>query len=1080
MGRKAAYAKLSRPRLFSVVPRRRLFRLLDERMQHPVVWVEGPPGAGKTALVASYLESRRYGVLWYQLDPGDSDPSTFFYYLGLTAPSRKTRLPVLSPEYLANLEGFTRRFFREFFSRLTPRTVVVFDNYQEVPESSAIHKLICVALGEIPEDVNVIAISRTSPPAEIAVLQANSDLAALDWNDLQLTIDETRSIMQARAVDNNDNAQALHQLCGGWAAGLTLVLEGARNKDLSIEDIPAGTQESIFRYFADQLLGATSQADQEILLQSAFFPRITAELAERMAGNKEAGRLLDSLYRRRLFTDRRSQSRTRLHPQNSVASAMGFETEHIYEFHALFRAFLLDAAAKRYSRDEYRALAFRAATLLKEHGSQDSAFSLFCTAHAWEDAGQMILSVAPGLLSQGRWQTLRDWIERLPARYLETSPWLNYWLARALIPTDHAQARESFERALHVFEPRADRTGQLMCIAGIIWSHFLEARSTERLKSWMSALDSLLSHDHDFPSADIEVAALSAFLLGAMWLRPDHPGLHRTAVRLLELMDSDVGLNEKVAVGSFVMQYCKNAASVELGARFVDKVDSLAKTADVMPLEKANWLASRGSYFYGIADLDEALKDLRDARALAQTEGLAHVEKRALEFLAYTYVFLGNREEAEQALVSQEKLLRQDMPVALANFYLGRCFLAQLNGQTEEARRFADRAREAAARTTAPFFILAWDAALVGVYAQARDFDRAEAMVVNARRQLAGTCYACYDGLLVLGQAYVEHCRGNVSARNACLHEALTWSKERGTPYFFRWMVAGMPVMFSAAIEAKIETEYVQSLIRSWRVRPPALAAADWPWPFRIHVLGGFKVFRDSLPLRFNRKAPVRLLEFLKLVASRGGDSVSADYIKHCLWSDSEGDAADGAFTNALHRLRKLLGDDEVVLLSDGQVSINDRLCQLDLWAFESLCSEVTELVRSGGPSIEQVAAYVEKLLGLYCGHVLGSEAPIWATEGREKARSAFERSVTVLGSALEHLGDWQTAATLYQRGIEVDGLAEQFYLRLMVCQKSLDQRTQATETYRRLKEMLSIVLGLKPSPETRAVFESLTSTEAR
>jgi DNA-binding SARP family transcriptional activator len=319
-----------------------------------------------------------------------------------------------------------------------------------------------------------------------------------------------------------------------------------------------------------------------------------------------------------------------------------------------------------------------------------------------------------------------------------------------------------------------------------------------------------------------------------------------------------------------------------------------------------------------------------------------------------------------------------------------------------------------------------------------------------------------------------------MSARNICLNEALTWSKERGTPYFFRWMVAGMPVMFSAAIEEKIETEYVQSLIRSWRVRPPAPVAADWPWPFRIHVLGGFKVFRDSLPLRFNRKAPARLLEFLKLVASRGGASVSAAYIKHSLWPDGDGDAADGAFTNALHRLRKLLDDDEAILLSDGQVSINDCICQLDLWEFESLCSEVAELARSGGPSIEQLTTYVDKLLGLYSGHVLGSEAPSWAAEGREKARSAFERSVAVLGSTLENLGEWQTAATLYQRGIEVDGLAEQFYRRLMVCQKALDNRAQATETYRRLRDMLSIVLGLKPSPETRAVFESLTSTEAR
>jgi hypothetical protein len=48
-------SKLSRLRLFRILPRDRLFRLLDaERREHPVVWIAGPPGAGKTAPVANY------------------------------------------------------------------------------------------------------------------------------------------------------------------------------------------------------------------------------------------------------------------------------------------------------------------------------------------------------------------------------------------------------------------------------------------------------------------------------------------------------------------------------------------------------------------------------------------------------------------------------------------------------------------------------------------------------------------------------------------------------------------------------------------------------------------------------------------------------------------------------------------------------------------------------------------------------------------------------------------------------------------------------------------------------------------
>jgi MoxR-like ATPase len=102
----APLAKLSRPRLFEALPRERLFVLLDAQQQLPVTLVAAPPGAGKTTLVASYLESRKLAGIWYQVDAGDSDPSTFFYLLGLAERALSGRqkrlppLPLLTPEYL--------------------------------------------------------------------------------------------------------------------------------------------------------------------------------------------------------------------------------------------------------------------------------------------------------------------------------------------------------------------------------------------------------------------------------------------------------------------------------------------------------------------------------------------------------------------------------------------------------------------------------------------------------------------------------------------------------------------------------------------------------------------------------------------------------------------------------------------------------------------------------------------------------------------------------------------------------------------------------------------------------------------
>jgi LuxR family maltose regulon positive regulatory protein len=98
------------------------------------VWIVGPPGAGKTTLVVSYLQVRELTCLWYQVDSGDADPASF-YYLAQALPqaraARREPLRLLTPEYPADLPGFTRRFFRALYVRLPPGAVLVLDNFQE-------------------------------------------------------------------------------------------------------------------------------------------------------------------------------------------------------------------------------------------------------------------------------------------------------------------------------------------------------------------------------------------------------------------------------------------------------------------------------------------------------------------------------------------------------------------------------------------------------------------------------------------------------------------------------------------------------------------------------------------------------------------------------------------------------------------------------------------------------------------------------------------------------------------------------------------------------------------------------------
>ena len=180
--RKATLAKLTRPRLYDAVPRKRLFRLLDAARKQPITWVAAPPGAGKTTLVASYLEARKVPFFWYQLDAGDADLATFFSYLVELAAQLKRpkidRLPYLTPEYLSDIPGFARRFFRTLFSWFPSGSVLVLDNCQEVANPT-FHQILLEAANETPEGLSIVAMSRSQPAAELARLKANRLLAEL-------------------------------------------------------------------------------------------------------------------------------------------------------------------------------------------------------------------------------------------------------------------------------------------------------------------------------------------------------------------------------------------------------------------------------------------------------------------------------------------------------------------------------------------------------------------------------------------------------------------------------------------------------------------------------------------------------------------------------------------------------------------------------------------------------------------------------------------------------------------------------------------------------------------------------------
>ena len=1033
-------AKLSVPRAAAALVRPRLHRLLDEAVERGAAFIAAGPGAGKSTLALTWATSRAGRLLWFRTDGGDDDPAeAFAYFRQLAGASKGARaLPSYHPRTAGRLDVFATSFFRAFFRVVPAASTLVIDD-AHAASGEAFRELLAAAIREAPPDVAVVVLSRREPSGSLLDDAAHGRLHVLDAGTLAFDAPEAVSLL-ANRVDAA-TARALQARTDGWVAGMLLLTQaaaGAPSRNAADRRIAA--------YFDERVLAAFEDRELRTLATASLLPEVDAGSLARLGLDDDAGQLLERLRRENAFVVRleRAPPSWRLHDLLRDALRARFRT-------------IADAAWRR------NAL-LAAAPLAAGAGHVRDAVQMYAGAGEHSLAKSTAELHARNLVRAHRLAELDAALAALPAEDAFDSVPLQFALGEsAWQRNDSKEAVACFERAFALLTGQEPNGDALLIAASALNAIFEGWQSYEGTQAWAERLR------HHLAARDRLTDPHDVLRVDRTWLQSadslwddslcDRPALFDRILALVRDPPPGVSVDEIVATSAVLVE--SSGFNLHDEARFRATVAATAQwlhRPDLAPLVKAMWLnsyAGLGRHWPSPGVRLPAAggnPSLELAYDLARTHGGQALAFIAAEFLTHAAISDDDLPLAQRWLARLREVAHPRHVVQTVSLLSTEAAVLGLAGEWRRSVSMFDQA-DALARQHAHPETDFWDRALgryrvliaSGNAARAR-----EGLLRDAPRYPEGLRR---DFALIL--ADVALAETEWKAHGAIPAALIAQIMERARAYNWRGIANLLrPIVAricSEALRLGIEPEFARRLVRDKHLAAPSPYDPNWPWPVRIHALGGLRIVVDGQPIAFGARAQRKPLDLVKAIVAHGPAPVDAALVLDALWPDSEGGSARASLDMTVMRLRKLLGRDDAITVDAGRIGLAPGCVWIDAYAFASGETEH------------------------YPGPLFGNEAvaPWWAS-ARERLHQRFLRRTVDRGRELETERRFPEALALYETALAEDSLAEELYQGAIRCHVAQGRHADAMRVFRRCREQLSIVLAVRPSAGTLALVAGL------
>jgi LuxR family maltose regulon positive regulatory protein len=505
-------AKHRPPLARGLVDRPRLRALIDRAWSYPLTLVSAPPGAGKTALVASWAATTLgrpadgRAVAWLTLDARDSDPAQFARYLHAALSSASPGVAAALSAAGATAQGLTLGQLPDLMlnalAALQHEVALVVEDYHHI-RSPEVHRAIARLVDYLPPRAHVIVTARGEPPLPLARWRARGLLWEIGIDDLRFTPDEAGELLAANAGGalSADAVAALAARTEGWAAGLQLAALALRDHPdpAAFTATLSGSQRFIAAYLLEEVLGQQPASVRTFLLSTAILHRLCPELCDAVVGQPNdagppAAQLLPQLAR------------------DNLLLALEDERGGWYRMHSLLREFL-DQEGQRAGLD-HAELHRRAAGWYAQHGSLDETFYHALAGGAPQLAARALAEQVPALISRHELPALQRLMARLPQDCIWEHPRLcraQIWL---LLDASRPAAAGLYLEQLEA-TPASEQSAEVLAL------HAVHSAMTGMVEL---AVELAGRAEQQRPADDPLARALVSFGLGAAYKMGDQGG----------------------------------------------------------------------------------------------------------------------------------------------------------------------------------------------------------------------------------------------------------------------------------------------------------------------------------------------------------------------------------------------------------------------------------------------------------------------------------------------------------------------------------------------------------------------------